>query len=82
MWLFLKKKSLVILKKNFFNHSDEVVFRSFTEIIKLVGNKYYPTRGKKIDNIIKLINNRTSFKVTLGGCVIKKVNETIIVLKE
>ena len=78
---FLKKK-LVVLKNNFFDHSEEVVFRSFTEIIKVIGKKYYPSRGKKIDMIIHLINDKSYFKVTLGGCVIKKVNQTVIVSKE
>ena len=79
---YLKKKESIILKEFFFHHSAEVVFRSFTEIIKLVGKKYYPVRGKKMDSIIQLVNKKSSFKVTLGGCVIKKVNETIIVSKE
>ena len=79
---FLKKKNSVILKEIFFKQSDEVVFRSFTEIIKIVGQKYYPVRGKKIDKIIKSINTLASFKVTLGGCIIKKVNQTVIVSKE
>jgi tRNA(Ile)-lysidine synthase len=79
---FLEKKKSIILKENFFNHSSEVIFRSFTEVIKLVGKKYYPVRGKKIDKIIKAINTKALFKVTLGGCIIKKVNQTIIVSKE
>ena len=40
-------KDNVILKKNFFSHSDEVVFRSFTEVLKIIGKKFYPVRGKK-----------------------------------
>ncbi len=80
--IFFYKKKLVILKKSFFNHSQEVIFRSFTEIIKLIGKKYYPTRGKKIENTLKLISTKYQFKVTLGGCVIKKVNETVMVSKE
>jgi tRNA(Ile)-lysidine synthase len=80
--IFFQKEKKMILKKNFFNHSQEVIFRSFTEIIKLVGKKYYPVRGKKIENIIKLITAKTQLKVTLGGCIIKKVNQTVIVSKE
>ena len=79
---FLNKKKLVILKEEFFNQSQEVVFRSFTEIIKFVGKKYYPARGKKIDKIIELIKTNVSFKVTLGDCIIKKVNQTVILSKE
>jgi len=39
-------------------------------------------RGKKIDKIIHLIKSKSSFKVTLGGCIIKKVNQTLILSKE
>jgi tRNA(Ile)-lysidine synthase len=78
----LSKKNNIILKKNFFFQSNEVVFRSLTEVIKIVGKKYYAARGKKIDKVIDLINTKSSFKVTLGGCIIKKVNETVILSKE
>ena len=79
---FLQKKQKAILKESFFSQSDEVLFRSFVELIQIIGKKYYPVRGKKIENIIHLINLKSSFKVTLGGCIIKKVNGTIILSKE
>ena len=78
----LSQKNILILKENFFFQSSEVVFRSLTEVIKIVGKKYYAVRGKKIDKIIDLINTKSSFKVTLGGCIIKKVSETVILYKE
>ena len=77
----LSKKNF-ILKENFFSQSNEVVFRSLTEVIKIVGKKYYAVRGKKIEKVIDLIRTKPSFKVTLGGCIIKKVNETVILSKE
>ncbi len=79
---FLQNKQNVILKEDFFSQSKEVVFRSLAEVIKLVGKKYYAVRGKKIDKIINLIKSKSSFKVTLGGCIIKKVNQTLILSKE
>ena len=79
---FSKDKKVVLLKKEFFYQSQEVVFRSFTEIIKFVGKKYYPTRGKKIDKIIQLIKSNSLIKITLGGCIVKKVNETVVISKE
>tara|TARA_B100000945_G_scaffold320995_1_gene333216 strand:+ start:1626 stop:2651 length:1026 start_codon:yes stop_codon:yes gene_type:complete len=79
---FSKDKKIVLLKKEFFYQSQEVVFRSFSEIIKFIGKKYYPTRGKKIDKIIQLIKSNSSIKITLGGCIVKKVNETVIISKE
>ena len=77
-----QKNKNTILTEDFFSQSEEVVFRSIVEVIKVVGKKYYPVRGKKIDRIINLIGTKTSFKVTLGGCVIKKVNGTVILSKE
>ena len=76
------QKNNAVLKENFFSQSNEVIFRSLTEVIKIVGKKYYAVRGKKIDKVIDLINTKSSFKVTLGGCIIKKVNETVILSKE
>ena len=72
----------VILNQNFFLQPEEVVFRSLTEVLKAVGKKYYPVRGKKIDNLIYQIKNDNSFKATLGNCIIKKVNNSVIVSKE
>ena len=80
--IIFKKKENAILKEDFFFQSNEVVFRSFTEVIKVLGKKYYPVRGKKIDKIIDLIKSKSSFKVTLGGYIIKKVNRTVIFSKE
>ncbi|MDB2652361.1 tRNA lysidine(34) synthetase TilS [Candidatus Pelagibacter bacterium] len=80
--VILSRKNNIILKENFFSQSNEVVFRSLTEVIKIVGKRYYAVRGKKIDKVIDLINTKSSFKVTLGGCIIKKVNETVILSKE
>ena len=77
-----KRKKTIVLKENFFSQSDEVIFRSFGEVIKVIGKKYYSVRGKKIDKIIYLIKSKSSFKVTLGGCLIKKVNKTVIISKE
>ena len=79
---FLSNKKIVILNEIFFNQSQEVVFRSFTEIFRFIGKKYYPVRGRKIDRIIHLIKNNSSLKITLGGCIVKKVNRTVIVSKE
>ena len=80
--VILNNKKLVILNKNFFYQTEEVVFRSFTKLIKIVGKKYYPVRGKKVDNLINKIKNDNLSKTTLGNCIIKKVNNTIIVSKE
>ena len=72
----------MILNKFFFHQPYEVIFRALSESIKLIGKKYYSPRGKKLDKIINDIQNNRSFRATLGGCIIEKVNETVIILKE
>jgi tRNA(Ile)-lysidine synthase len=79
---FLYKKNKLILSEEFFNHPYEIVFRALSESIKLIGKKYYPVRGKKLDRILKDIKNKSLTRSTLGGCVLEKVNETLIITKE
>tara|TARA_B100001250_G_scaffold244574_1_gene210231 strand:+ start:123 stop:1133 length:1011 start_codon:yes stop_codon:yes gene_type:complete len=76
------KNKLIFLNKDFFCQPEEVVFRSLTKVLKLVGQKHYPVRGKKIIQIIELIKKDKFIKRTLGNCLIKRVNKTIIVSKE
>ena len=72
----------VVLKEEFFNFPQEVLFRSFSKILQLVGKKYFPPRGKKITNILENLQSKITFKSTLGNCVIKKIKKTVIVYKE
>jgi len=76
------RKKEMILKKEFFNNSYEVVFRSFSDLIHFMGGKPNPVRGKKIENLLKKVEKNRLYKVTLGGCVIKMVNDTVILRKE
>ena len=79
---FLNKGNKLILKNEFFNHSYEVIFRSLSDVLKLVSKRYYSVRGKKLDKFISDIRNNNPFKVTLGGCIIERVNQTIMIKKE
>jgi len=80
--IYLKKKNVYILNQNFFDQSHEIIFRSLTKIIQMLGKKYYPVRGKSINVLIKGINAKSFSKVTLGGCFIERVNQTILISKE
>ena len=79
---FSKQNKKFIINHKFFEQPHEIIFRALTELIKFIGNKYYSVRGKKIDKIIEDIYNIQSFKATLGGCIIQKVNQTVIISKE
>ena len=59
-----------------------MIFRAFSESLKLIGKKYYSVRGKKLVKIIDDIANNRLKRVTLGGCIVEKVNQTIIISKE
>ena len=80
--VFLKRKNTYILSYNFFDQSHEIIFRSLTKLIQKLGGKYYPVRGKSINELIKGINKKTFTKVTLGGCFIERINETILISQE
>ena len=79
---FYEKKNHLILKPSFFQQPDEIVFRSFSDSLQFIGRKYYAVRGIKLTKIIYQIKNNVLFKATLGGCIIEKVNETVIISKE
>ena len=79
---FFSKNKSAILNDDFFSCPKEVVFRSFTNVLRIIGKKYYPVRGKKIDNLLQLIKLNRPFKITLGNCIIRKVNRSVIVTKE
>ena len=72
----------MIIKEVFFNQPYEIIFRSLSNLLKLISKRYYPVRGKKLENIVNLIENKNLCKVTLGGCIIEKLNETVIISKE
>ena len=80
--VYLKKKNSYVLSQNFFDQSYEIIFRSLTKIIQKLGKKHYPARGKSISELINGINDKAFSKVTLGGCFIERVNETILISKE
>ena len=67
---------------SFFKEANEVVFRSFSDSLRIIGGRYFPARGKKIDNILQIIRKKSLKKATLADCIIKKVNQSVIISKE
>ena len=79
---FSSKKKKLIIKNEYFNQPFEVILRSLSESIRFIGKRCYPVRGKKLEKIISKIEKNTLYKQTLGGCIIEKVSQTIIISKE
>ena len=76
------EENKIIFKNDFFQQPHEIIFRGLSESIRVIGKKYYSVRGKKIDKVIDSIKKNNSFKGTLGGCIIEKVNQTVFIRKE
>ena len=79
---YLTKKNKFILSEYFFKNSEEIIFRSLNFIFTRISKKNYPPRGKKTTDLILKIKGKNFKKITLGGCLIEKINKTIIISKE
>ena len=79
---FLTQNKCLINKKIFSEEAEEIVFKSFSGILSLVSGKYYPPRSKKIMNLISRIKKIKYEKSTLGGCVIEKKDNFLIISRE
>ena len=79
----LDKKKSIIINEIFFNQPEEVVFRSLSKLIHKIGDKKSFTRGRKIVSLLNDINSNKNYrKKTLSGCILEKVNKSIIISKE
>ena len=73
----------VILKKEFLKQPDEIVFRSFSDLIQKVGKRRVYTRGLKVENILNQLKSKKKYiKKTLSGCIIQKLENSVIISQE
>ena len=73
-------KALLSLK--FFSSTDEIILRSFTKILQDISGRYFPARGKGVSRIINQIKQKSLTKTTIGGCVIEKIENSVVISKE
>ena len=79
---FLTKNKCLINKRIFSDEAQEIVFKSFSDILSLVSGTYYPPRSKKVTDLINRIKKNKLTKCTLGGCVLEEKNNFILISKE
>ena len=80
---YFKSKKIVILNEDFFKQPQEIIFRSFSELIQKVGKKNTYARGSKVDSIINYLKfNNDNKKKTLSGCIIQRLEKSVIISKE
>jgi len=78
-----KKNNIIIINlKNFNKINQEMKMRVFKKAIKDLTKAYYSTRSKKIFNLIDKIKVKKNAKLTLGGCIIYREKNHIILKKE
>ena len=87
----IKNSSISLLKNNnrraflssdFFSSTDEIILRSFTKILQDISGRYFPARGKSVSKIIDQIRQKSILKTTIGGCVIEKIENSVVIYKE
>ena len=80
---YLKLTNSIILKDDFLKQPDEIVFRSFSELIQKIGKKETFARGAKVDNLLKFLRSTNNYsKKTLSGCIIQKFENSVIIFSE
>ena len=79
---FISKNKCLINKKIFSDEAEEIIFKSFSDILSLVSGKYYPPRSKKVINLINRLRKSKFSKSTLGGCVVEEKNNFILITQE
>jgi len=79
---FLSNKKCLINKKIFLDEASEIIFKSFSDILSLIANTYYPPRSKKVLDLINRVKKTNFTKSTLGGCIIEKKDGFISISRE
>ena len=80
---YFEKDKKIILNQSFFNNPEEIILRSIMQVIKRISwKKNYP-RGKKVNSLIDSIKfSNKKVKLTLSGCIIEKIQDSVIIYPE
>lgn len=79
---FVSKNKCLINKQIFLEEAGEIIFKSFSDVLSLVSGTYYPPRSKKVTNLIDRVKKNNFTKSTLGGCIIEKKDNFILISQE
>ena len=79
---FVAKNKCLVNKKIFSDEAQEIIFKSFSDILSLVSGTYYPPRSRKVLNLINRLKGKKFAKSTLGGCIIEDRDNFVLISKE
>ncbi|MDA7606134.1 tRNA lysidine(34) synthetase TilS [Pelagibacteraceae bacterium] len=77
-----KKEKIVISLKNLSIENEEIQLKIISNCITSISKNYYPPRAKKVLNLLNGIKSDKKIKSTLGGCVIHKIQNNLVIYKE
>jgi len=77
-----KNNTICINLKKFLLENNEIQLKIFSNCIKKVSKNYYPPRAKKVLNLLSRVRFDKSLKATLGGCVVTRGKNNLIISKE
>ena len=68
---------------NMFKNPEEIILRSFTKVIQNISSKKNYPRGKKVLGLIDSLKfSNKNVKLTLSGCIIEKIQNSVIIYPE
>ena len=78
-----KKNNKIFIKYKFFLlENKDVQLKIFNNCIKKISKSYYPPRAKKTLSLLARVKSEKKLKATLGGCVVNKLHDNLIICKE
>ena len=80
--IYFENKQNFFLKRNFFYQPNEIVFRSLSNVLNKISKRYYSPRGKSLVELINKVKFKDFKKSTLGGCIVEKINESVLISRE
>ena len=80
---YFEKGKKVILNQFFFHNPEEIILRSITQVIQRISRKKNYPRGKKVISVIDSIRSSSkNLKLTISGCIIEKIQDSVIIYPE
>ena len=80
---YFQKDKKIILNQSFFKNPDEIILRSFMQLIQRISKKKNYPRGKKVLGLLDSIKfSNKNVKLTLSGCIIEKISDSVIIYPE
>jgi len=77
-----KRGTALINLKIFLLENNDIRLKILSNSLRHVSKNYYPPRAKKVLNLISRIKFKKETKDTLGGCIVNKRQNTLIISKE